>query len=198
MSNSVVERYASAIRSSNLSVEGRTTRSDSDVLGGMGLAAQALESGRGVNGQAITPEPSAVPLQRLLQGDNRAAKEIVAVLAEDAWKQARTMNVRLDRARARAMAQACLAWFRHGTCKACGGHGRRLIPGTRTLGTADCKECRGTGKVEFERQFRVAERELARWLAAKIERAAAIAGPEAMRHLAGYLDLKRAVEDAGK
>jgi hypothetical protein len=170
----IIERYASAVRSANLKSDPRTTMSDTDVLGAMGLAAKH--------------EPLAAALQRLFCGDNTAAVQIVELLSDDAWKQARAMRVKLNRVQAVDMAKACLAWHRDGTCKPCGGHGVMLIPGTKTLGTQKCKPCLGEGKIPFERQFPAAQRELARWTIAHMEKCQAEAGPAAMRKLRDLMD----------
>ncbi|KWT72247.1 MULTISPECIES: hypothetical protein [unclassified Variovorax] len=165
----ILDRYASAIRSSNLKSDPRSTMSDTDVLGAMGLAAKH--------------EPLAAALQRLFCGDNSAAVQIVEILSDEAWKQARGMRVKLNRVQALDMARVCLAWHRDGTCKPCGGHGVTLIPGTRTLGTQKCKPCQGEGKVSFERQLPAPQRELARWLISRMEECQSRAGPEAMKKL---------------
>lgn len=91
----VIERYASAVRSTNLKVDERTTRSDSDVLGAMGLAAREF--------------PLAVALQRLFLGDTTAARELVELLADDAWRQARAMKVKLNHVQAYELAHGCVA-----------------------------------------------------------------------------------------
>ncbi|MDM0041866.1 hypothetical protein QTI05_22690 [Variovorax sp. J22R193] len=175
----IADRYASAIRSSCLTVDERTTFSDTDVLGAMGLASRTLDQ---------EGHPLAVALERLFAGDNGASMIIVQVLSDMAWRRARTTKVRLNRMGAADMAKACLAWHRDGVCKACGGHGTLVIPGSTTLGPHDCKPCRGDGKVPFERQFDLEQRELAAWLVAQMEREQSRAGPAAMKALAPRLD----------
>lgn len=184
----VIERYASAIGSSNLKVDERTVYSDTDVLAGMGLADKALTSGQGFNGP-IKPAPLAVALQRLFMGDNRAVRQIVPLLAIMAWEEAKRQKVNLKRVQSMDMARACLAWHRDGVCKACGGHGKLKIPGTTTIGVVDCKPCKGVGKVPFDRQFHAEQREVARWLIVEMERNQAMAGPEAMKWIAPRLDV---------
>lgn len=171
----ISERYASAIRSSNMRVDGRTTYADPDVLGAYGLASRE--------------EPLAVALERLFAGDNGAATSIVAELAQLARGKATAMRIKIGATQAVDMAQACLAWHREGACKPCGGHGKLLIPGTKTHGDRECQPCRGTGKRPFEREFHAEKRELARWLVAEMQRATAEAGPAAMKTLAPKLDL---------
>lgn len=178
----VIERYAAAVRSTNLSIKERTTRSDSDVLGAMGLAAREF--------------PLAVALQRLFLGDSTAARELVEILADDAWRQARALKVKLNRVQAYDLAKGCVAWHRNPTCDACGGHGATVIPGSTTLGVK-CKPCKGTGRTSLSKIFKE-HAEVADWLVAHMEKHQAMAGPEAMKQIAGYLDLKIAVADAAK
>ncbi len=178
----VIERYASAVRSSNLEVDERTTRSDSDVLGAMGLAARGF--------------PLAVALQRLFVGDSNAARELVEILADDAWRKARALRLKLDRVQAYDLAQGCVAWHRNPTCDSCGGHGATVIPGSTTLGVR-CTSCKGTGRTSLSKLFKE-HAEIADWLVAHMEKHQAMAGPEAMKQIAGYLDLKVAVVEAGK
>lgn len=178
----VIERYASAVRSTNLEINARTTRSDSDVLGAMGLASREF--------------PLAVALQRLFLGDGTAARELVEILADDAWRQARALKIKLNRVQAYDLAQGCVAWHRNPTCDACGGHGATVIPGSTTLGVK-CKPCKGAGRTSSSRLFK-AHAEVADWLVAHMEKHQAMAGPEAMKQIAGYLDLKIAASEAEK
>ncbi len=171
----IQERYASAIRSRNLRSEERTTYSDSDVIGAYGWAS--------------TQGSLAVDLERLFAGDNGAAGAVVETLAELARGKATAMRMKIGSAQAVDMARACLAWHRDGTCRPCGGHGKLVIPGTKTHGDRDCQVCRGTGKRPFEREFHPEKRQLARWLLAEMQRATAEAGPAAMRALAPRLEL---------
>ena len=80
----IVDRYAGAVRSSDLKSEERTTHSDSDVLGAMGVADRRLTHDRNPRWQS----PLSVPLLRLFMGDNHAASQIVAILADMAWRKA--------------------------------------------------------------------------------------------------------------
>jgi len=185
----IQDRYATAVRSSCLTVDERTVMSDTDVLGAMGLADRCLTEGRDSQGNPGRHAPLAVALERLFAGHNHAAMVIVQLLAGMAWKRARATKVKLNRIGAADMAKACLAWHRDGICKACGGHGTLVIPGSTTLGPVACKPCKGVGKVPFERQFTHELRELAGWLVAEMEREQCHAGPAAMRSLAPRLEL---------
>ena len=184
----IKERYAQAVHSKALTVDPKTVMSDTDVLGAMGLAGKYLASGRNAMGEPIKPAPLAVPLERLLAGDNNAAHEVVRVLGALVFEQSWTIRVRITRGQAEDMARACLAWHRDGRCNPCGGLGELVIPGTRTLG-AQCGHCHGTGKIAFEPHFRHEWQELARWAVAEMDRAAGRAGPEAMKALAPKLSL---------
>lgn len=192
----LIERYAVAVHAKSLVVDERTTYADSDVLGAMGLAAKHLTDGfvtTGPDGQGypVREAPLAVPLHRLLAGDNRAVHDVVRILAELLWSKADRERIKpkITRVMAHDMACACLAWHRHGTCLACGGHGFDLIPGAPTLSERECKPCHGTGRVPFETQFPEERREIARWLLAEMERALGRAGPAAMTAIAPKLDL---------
>jgi len=186
----ITDRYASAVHSSNLGVDEKTYMSDTDVLGAFGIADRVLTEGHTSDGTPVRPCPLAVPLERLFAGDNNAVYEIVRMLADMAWHKARDLKVKLNRSQSTDMARACLAWHRDGTCKPCGGHGKTLIPGTKTHSAHDCQPCRGSGKIMFEQQFRREQRELARWLVAEMARAAGYAGPAAMKALAPQLNLE--------
>lgn len=170
---SITDRYAGAIRSSNLGSKPDTTYSDSDVLGAAGLAGKR--------------SPLAMALLRLFCGDNHASGKIVDVLATSAVGKAYRMGNECGQVEARDIAAAVLAWHRDSACKACGGHGVRLIPGTTTLGGERCGQCRD-GRIDFDGQFSLMRLDLARWLAAEVDREQAIAGKEAMRMLAPRLD----------
>lgn len=180
----IQDRYASAIRSSNLQTDERTTYSDTDVLGAFGLAGKE--------------HPLSVALQRLFLGDNGAAAEVVAILADLLRGKAPMLRVKVTEAQATDMARACLAWHRDGTCKTCGGHGVMLIRGTRTLGDQACRPCNGTGKRPFEKEFHESFRELAAWLISEMERHQARAGGVAMAEHARYLEMKNWILDAGQ
>jgi hypothetical protein len=173
----IIDRYSSAVRSSNLRSKESTTYSDSDVLGAMGLAAKQ---------RAL-----AAALERLLSGDNHAAAQIVEILAELAWGKAGAMHVPMERTQAQDMAKAVLAWMRFGTCKTCGGHGFRII-GTLGTGRAvksdhNCQACDGSKKIPFGTQFPVERRSVAWWLLGQVEREQGRAGPAAMAALAKRL-----------
>lgn len=169
------DRYASAVHSGNLGSKPDTTASDSDVLGAVGLASRKV--------------PLGVALMRLLSGDNHAAADVVRILADKAVGKAYRMGNECGRTEAEDLAKAVLAWYRHGTCTKCGGHGVQLIPGTTTLGGKECPACRGTGRLRLEKQFGMLRLELARWMVAEVDRELAHAGPEAMKKLAPQLAL---------
>lgn len=144
--------------------------SDTDVLGAYGLVAKT--------------HPLAVALARLLSGDNRETHDVVRELADMIWKRARGGSAKCSAVQAQDIAKACLAWWRDGVCKACGRHGKTIIPGTLTLSEHDCPACRGTGKIAFESNFPQELRDLAAWAQATLEKNLAIAGPEAKKRVA--------------
>lgn len=196
--NRVQQRYAEAVHSSNLAVDPKTVMSDSDTLCAMSWAGRALSTGRGLDGEPIKKTPLSVPLERLFAGDNNAVHDIVRQIAGMAYEHSFKLRLKLNRTEARMIAEACLAWYRNGTCTACEGRGRVLIAGTRTLSDKGCPECCGShiparwrtpGKIPFERQFRPEWRDLARWLVVQMDDACGRAGPEAMKALAPRLDL---------
>jgi hypothetical protein len=173
----IIDRYSSAVRSSNLRSKEATTYSDSDVLGAMGLAAKQ--------------RPLAAALARLFTGDNHASGEIVEILAGLAWGKAAETHVQLKRPQATDMARAVLAWHRDGTCQTCKGHGYAIL-GTIGAGRAvvsdhDCPACKGTAKLPFGPQFPAERRSVAWWLLSQVEREQAHAGPAAMAALAKRL-----------
>ena len=171
----ILDRYASAVHSSNLTSDPKSVYSDSDVLGAAGLAAKS--------------RPLALALTRLFMGDNHASGQIVDILGEMAWGKAHSMNVKLTRVQSWDMGKAVLAWHRDGACKPCGGHGYQIIPGTRAIGDSECPKCRGTGKIPYEKQFKHEWRELARWLLSEVEREQGRAGQAAMAMLAPRLEI---------
>lgn len=168
----VLERYNTAIHASSLKPDANTTYSDLDVIGAAGLAARY--------------EPMGIALARMLGGGGQG--DVIAVMAEAAFKRARTMGVKVNRIQADDISKAVIAWFRDGRCDPCGGTGFKIIPGTPSLGD-DCPSCKGTGKLPFESQFRQEWQDLARWLRGEVERSQANAGILAMKKIAPSLDL---------
>lgn len=168
----LIERYSSAINSDNLAVDPRSTWSDTDVLGAAGLAARHEKLG--------------IALTRLFAGGK--PQDVIAILADMAFKRARTMKIKATQVQATDLATAVLSWYRHGTCQPCGGTGFQRIAGTPTLGD-ECGHCLGTGRIAFDAQFRGDALPLARWLSMEIDRAQAAAGQAAMAMLAPRLDL---------
>ncbi len=191
----ITDRYASAVHSSNLKVSkeadktGETGIEDTDTLGAFGLADRDLERGFNSAGDPVRPAPLAVPLERLFAGDNNAVYGIVRQLADMVWWHGRDVKIKVGRAQAKDIAQACLAWHRNGACKACGGHGYSLIPGVPSLSGHQCPECAGTGKIRLVKVFSVRNLELAQWLVDEIARESGRAGPQAMKMLSSKMDL---------
>lgn len=168
----IMERYSQAVNSDNLSVDARSTWSDTDVLGAAGLAGKH--------------NPLGLALTRLF-ADGKP-EYVLAHLTDMAFKRARTLSMKFTRPEAIELSQAVLGWYRFGTCQPCGGTGFTVIKGTPVHGE-ECKHCRSTGKIPFDSQFPSAWLELARWLSSEIDRAQASAGVEAMKSLADRMDL---------
>lgn len=180
----IKDRYASAIRTSNLRSKPDTRMSDSDVIGAAGLAGKATRH------DGTAGSPLAMTLLRLFCGDNRASAELVVMMAGmlvgKAWHG---FGLEMSRVEASDIAMAVLAWHRDGVCKACGGHGYKLVQCAPALSDEPCPECRGMGRIPFEKQFPADRRVLARWLLVEVERELSAAGPQAMSALAPKLDL---------
>lgn len=179
------DRYASAVSSSNLKSKPETTYSDPDVLSAFAIADRRLSSGQ----DRYSKHPLAVPLQRLFTGDNTASVEIVCILANLIQGQTRELRLSMTRSQRIDMARAVVGWFRHPSCLECGGHGFKPIPDAPALSTQRCHPCDATGRVLLENHYRAKYRELVRWLVAKMEEEANMAGPAAMKALAPMLSL---------
>ena len=169
----ITERYASAVNSSNLASDERTVWSDSDVIGAAGLAAKHHELG--------------IALMRLFSGGK--VEPVIAVLSDMAFKRARTLQVTSSRTRATDLSKAVLSWYRHGTCTACGGTGKELIPETPHLSDTDCKVCAGSGRLSFSNNFAEQDLAVSEWLRSEIDRSQAAAGRAAMSAIAPMLEL---------
>ena len=179
----ITDRYASAVRSSNLKSVETTVKSDADVLGAFGLAGKAkLANGR-------PGAPLAVALTRLFTGDNHSVREIVDSLSRMVWQRAKDQDVKLRRIDAVRMAQCVLAWHRNGVCRHCNGLGFQLIVGAPSLSENKCTKCRGLCKRPFDDEFPLMTLDLARWLLSQLEREMGKAGPAAMAALAPRVDL---------
>lgn len=186
---SIQQRYPSAVNSNNLAMDASTLMSDSDTLAAMGRADHALTTGRSFDGRSIPPSPLAVPLQRLLAGDNNESYAVVRLLTAMTHAHSFKIKTKISHKEAGDMARACLAWMRSGACSTCYGRRWLLVPGTQSLSDTECTACQGTGKMPFEDHFEPSRRELARWAVSQLENAMGRAGPEAMKALAPRLDL---------
>ena len=175
------DRYSSASHSGNLKSDANR-ETDVDIIGAAGIAAKR--------------SPLAMALLRLFVGDDREAEAIAAVLENMLVGKAFRLGIEITRPEARDIGKAVLAWHREGVCKPCGGHGFDVQKGSAKVGQAravlsstNCKFCKGTGRILFDRQFPITRLELARWLLVEIEREQAVAGPAAMAALAPKLEL---------
>lgn len=181
----ITNRYASAIHSSNLKSRDEVYDGDTEILGAFGIADRRLSSGE----DHYTKHPLAVPLQRLFNGNGAAASEIIGILAKLIQGKAVRLRVSVTAGQAREIARIILGWFRSPACRACGGHGFKIIRNTTTVGDSRCRPCNATGKIQLELLFKERERELVRWAIARMELEAGMAGPVAMKALASQMEL---------
>lgn len=181
----IKDRYSSAIRSSNLRAKSDVAMGDVDVLGAYGIADRRLSAGE----DHFSRHPLAVPLERMFLGDRSAAADVIGHLTGSIRGKAQALRIRMTELQAADMARVALGWFRQPSCQVCGGHGFKIIHGTKTLGDSRCRPCNGSGKVQLEQAFRVEQRELVRWVMASLEREAGMAGVAAMKALTPMLDL---------
>ena len=181
----IIDRYAGAVRATSLKSSSETmadgtdpakTANRVDILGAAGFAAKR--------------RPLALALARLFAGDNKAAAEIVGILAVmvDA-KSWQSDGANVPRVEAEDIARKVLAWHRDGVCKACSGHGFELVHGAPSLSGVECKACKGSRRKPFDREFAMERLHLARWLREKIEAEQAGAGAAVMAALAPRLNL---------
>ena len=170
----VIDRYSTAINSSNLKSRPETTWSDSDVLGAMGIAGKR--------------HPLGAALLRLFV-DGKVS-ECAALMAEMVRVRShKTKGQALTHAEARLLAHRVLAWYRFGTCSDCSGTGKEVIFEPKPhLSEEDCLSCHGTGRRLFEVNFSVKEMTLACWLLDEVAKQQAIAGNAAMHAIAPMLD----------
>jgi hypothetical protein len=168
----IMERYSQAVNSDDLSVNTRSTWSDTDVLGAAGLAGKH--------------NPLGLALTRLF-ADGKP-EEAIRELSSLAYSRSYHLRIKVTRVQAYDMACAVLAWHRFGTCQPCGGTGFLVIKDTPVHGD-ECPRCKGSGKIPFDPLFPIEWLELARWLSSEIDRTQAQAGSDAMRALAPRLDL---------
>jgi hypothetical protein len=168
----LLERYSQAVNSDNLSVDARTTWSDTDVLGAAGLAGRH--------------NPLGLALTRLF-ADGKP-QEAIQTLTDLAFNRSHHLKVRISRVEAYDLSCAVLAHYRFGTCQPCGGTGFLVIKDTPVHGD-ECSHCKGSGKIPFDPLFPIEWLELARWMAGEIDRSQAQAGADAMRALAPRFDL---------
>lgn len=169
------ESYAGAIKTSNLKSRPETTRSPSDVLGAAGIAGKH--------------SPLALALLRLLSGDSRNIVNVAGLMAAMVLGKAHRAREPMDHQESMMIAQAVLAWSMNPRCSACGGHGFKVIQGTTTLGGEACDVCHGTGRREFDAEFKPQRLWLAQWLATEVDREISAAGPLAMQALAPKLKI---------
>jgi len=169
----ILDRYSSAVQSSNLKPDPLSIMSDLDVLAAAGLASQKHQLG--------------IDLTRLFSGGR--VEPVVETLADLVMGRAHYLAIKMPRVKAVDIGKAVLAWYRYGTCQPCGGTGFQRVTGTPMLSEINCTHCAGSGKLPFEQQFQHEVRPLAVWLRAEIDFAQQRAGQAAMKKLAPRLEL---------
>lgn len=189
----ISDRYASAVNATSLRPTGIRGRDEDrpqtvEVLASYGLADRTLTDGVDRQGKRTPPAPLAVPLARLLSGDSRAVHEIVRILAGMGFDHSYSLGEKVAIGECRRLAKATIAWFRHGRCTQCGGHGYERIPGVPALSGRACKHCQG-GKIPFAESIRQDKAfgarlvPVAEWMRDTVEQSVGRAGPQALRHL---------------
>ena len=181
----IINRYASAIHSSNLKSKAETYSGDVEILGAFGIADRRLSSGV----DHYTRHPLAVPLQRLFNGNGAVAGEIIRILAGMIYGKSIRLKVDMTDGQSRDMAKVILGWFRSPRCRVCGGHGFKIIRNTTTVGDTRCRPCNATGTIQLELLFPEKYRELVRYAIARMELEAGMAAPVAMKALASKMEL---------
>lgn len=171
----LLNRYATAIHSDDLTSSPKTKWSDSDVLGAAGFAAKA--------------HPLSAALYRVILGDNRAVEDAVRLLSGSAisamWYR---RKLRVSQEKARHGAMIVIAWYRNNTCRPCDGTGyakERDAPVRINI----CSSCNGTGKTRLDTLVPDSMAEIVDWMAAEVDRRQHEFGPAAMASLANKLDL---------
>jgi hypothetical protein len=181
------DRYHSSVRTSNLKSEAKTTFSSSDVLGAAGLAGKTRRASE--TSDSRPGQPLAMALMRLLTGDNHASAEVLAILSVKVIGKAHRIGPEIEQPAALMLSALVLGHFRDQRCRSCKGHGFELIKGAPAIGDKQCTHCDGTGNRPFDAMFKAERVDLARWLAAELDRELAKAGPAAMAALAPRLVL---------
>jgi hypothetical protein len=169
--SSIQERYAQAIRSSNLTCDVNTTFSDLDVIGAMAFADARL-SRRDEWGRS---RPGACGISRLLAGDDREAKRAVQSVAHRVWARAASAGFDLVWKDAENIAKSCFAWMEHGGCRICAGSMSKR---------ATCSNCDGSGRISFVKGFSAEHYPFAKWAVQEIVADLSVAGAEAGRAIA--------------
>lgn len=183
------DRYSRAVNATSLAPVGTKGRDEDKplaihTLASYGLADRSLTDGHDRYGNQVLPAPLAVPLARVMHGgDYRAMHSIVRELADRGYRKSKHFDARVTEGEAKRMAKATIAWFLHGTCKPCGGHGMERPEGAPMLSGRICKSCGGTKRIPFVTQFHHHVRPLAQWMVDEVEKSLGRASVQAQRHL---------------
>lgn len=172
------DRYASAVRSSNLRSEAKTLNSSIDIIGAAGMAGKRHRL--------------AMALFRLLTSDNREISTVVDLVAQKIITKAYRTGSEIRPLAAHLMASILVSHARDPRCKTCGGHGFMRYIGTPHLDKGmRCMTCNGQGKWILEDSFSPERLQLALWCAAELERELERAAPAAMAALSLNMSYSR-------
>lgn len=156
MSAGIAERYDTAVDTSDLTL--RLGRCDADML----LAAGYATAGDTRGAQALALYRMRATGSRV---DVARAVDGLTAWLLDRRRQPRAMRI----ASARAVAATVLHWWLDDVCRACGGRGYELVPGTQIVGDTPCQACGGAGRSALEHRVPSEHRDAARWLAGEID-----------------------------
>lgn len=163
----IAERYTTARHASNLKSDPRTRSSPADVLGAVGMAAQ--EEGTAVLLWSVVHE-----------GNTRQKMRLVEALANDVQTYMERMKVCGDQ---RHITMEVLAWVMHGACPTCQGTRYEVLPDTHVRGDAFCSACGGTGKRPLPGS------KVHAWLSDRIARLTSVASGRVMQKMSLQMDL---------
>lgn len=162
---SIMERYASATRSTDLTLaklENGGFR-DADLLMAAGYAARQDERSR-----------QALMLNRMLVTGDYARLPVMAEYAyrwvkHEAFRPGGTLDKRINRRECIEVCTVTLKWWLRKVCPHCDGRGVELIyPGAQVTSARPCKPCEGQGRTPLD-NLAGKHWQAARWLASEFD-----------------------------
>lgn len=160
---SVMERYAQATRTSDLTVgKSHQGHKDADVLLAAGYAARQGAYGQQallINRMLVTGDYKQLPMalvivRRWLMGAMHHRPRVLPMLKSKDVDD---------------VAKVTLKWWLKGVCPHCDGRGHELVyPGAQVTSTRECKPCEGQGRTTLDR-IAGQHWEPARWVAARLD-----------------------------